>query len=333
MLYPQIAEMIERELGVKPLGYVPEIRDFSLESRHLGLVLPGEIAGIQEKLDELAAKLEESLDLDALISLCDSAPDFEAEEPENRKRAVGAARDLIKNSGCPGREPVIAVAKDEAFCFLYEDNLELLRDMGARLTFFSPIRDRSLPECDGLILCGGYPELHLEELSGNEQMRAAVYAAVAKEDLPTLAECGGFMYLQQEMEDMKGNSRPVAGVFPGRAFRTNRLGRFGYIELSRASSPETDGSEIEERGIPGGEMLFPEETGSLKGHEFHYFDTTDNGSAFVASKPLRSRTWNCMHMTRTMAAGFPHLFYNSNPDAAFFFFRACLQHRMARGSG
>ena len=311
-LYPQISERIRTELGVTPLGYVPVIRDFSLESRHLGLVMPDEIDGIREKLDRLADTLEDSLDLDAMIALAHEAPDLEWDEPSSRKEAVGEAQKT-------GRKPVIAVARDEAFCFIYEDNLELLRDMGARIRYFSPVHDAHLPECDGLILSGGYPELHMKELSENESMREEIRLAVSERKLPCMAECGGFMYLQQEMEDMEGVSRPAAGVLPGKAFRTQMLTRFGYVELTLNHDPEKNGRK-ELSGMLGADI------GPIRAHEFHYFDTTHNGNSFHAAKPLRKTGWDCIAMTENLAAGFPHLYYHSNPQAALRFWQACMNY-------
>ena len=336
MIYPELAKRIRDELGLTVLGYVPEIKEYTLESRHLGLVMPEEIGQIREKLDLLADRLEETLDLDALIALAGEADDFAAPQPEKRKRAVERAQFLLEaavetgpvktmtgRSSCA--KPVIAVSKDEAFCFMYEDNLALLEDMGAQIEFFSPLHDRQLPPCDGLILCGGYPELHVRALSENKAMCGSIRTAIVRDHLPALAECGGFMYLQAEMEDMDGRSWPVAGVLAGKAFRTGRLGRFGYIELKR--NREEKGSDQAEESTSAGQAGgLLDGIGPVRGHEFHYFDTTDNGAAFLASKPLRRREWTCMHMTQNLAAGFPHLYYHSNPEVALRFFEACFRY-------
>ena len=214
---------------------------------------------------------------------------------------------------------MIAVARDEAFCFIYEDNLDLLRDMGAQICFFSPVHDSRLPECDGLILSGGYPELHMEALSRNESLRAQIREAVTERKLPCMAECGGFMYLQQEMEDMDGRSWPAVGVLPGRAFRTQRLTRFGYVELTLNQDP-AGGGKGETPGMLGADI------GAIRAHEFHYFDTTHNGNAFHAEKPLRKSGWDCISMTENLVAGFPHLYYHSNPQVALHFLKACAAH-------
>ena len=204
-------------LGVRPLGYVPKAPEVMVESRHLGLVTPGEIEDLGQKLDALAALLERTVDMEGLLALAGSAPALEA-PPAPPIPPLPRTR--------------IAVARDQAFCFLYRDNLDLLADYGAELIFFSPLHDDALPAgAQGLILPGGYPELHARALSENESMRRSVREAI-QNGLPCLAECGGFLYLHRELEDMEGRSWPMAGVLDARAYRTPRLGRFGYITLT-----------------------------------------------------------------------------------------------------
>ena len=140
-----------------------------------------------------------------------------------------------------------------------------------------------------LLLTGGYPELYARELSENEVMRRSIRGAL-ENGVYALAECGGFLYLTEQLEDMKGHSYPMAGWIPAKAFQTKKLGRFGYIELT----PQAGGAKI-------------------RGHEFHYFDTTDNGSDFIAQKPFRDVRWECMHASERGLIGFPHLYYYSNP--------------------
>ena len=183
---------------------------------------------------------------------------------------------------------MIAVARDEAFCFYYQDSLDALERSGAQLRFFSPLRDGVLPPCDGLYLGGGYPELYARELSENAAMRESLAGAV-RSGLPTIAECGGFLYLQQSLEDDKGTPWPMAGVLPGRGFRTDRLQRFGYAFLK----PEADS------------LLFRAGE-SVPVHEFHHWDCTENGTDLTAEKP-DGRHWRCGFASPTLYAAFPHL--------------------------
>lgn len=299
MMYGRMKELIERETGLPVLGYVPVLKDCVLESRHLGLLLPSEIEELKEKLDRLSDVLAETLDLEGLLRLAGSAPklswDWEALSPVCAGLAV--RRDALgfkKLLRADGRQLRIGLARDEAFCFFYQDNLELLEALGAVLIEFSPLRDRALPEgLDGLLLHGGYPELYAETLSANTEMRASIREALGA-GLPAIAECGGFLYLHEELEDMEGRAWPMAGVIPGKAFYTGKLGRFGYITLSEGRA-------------------FGREIGAIPAHEFHYFDSPSCGEAFRAEKPLSSRGWRCIHSTDTLLAGFPHFYYYGNP--------------------
>ena len=182
----------------------------------------------------------------------------------------------------------IAVASDEAFSFYYEDNLDALREAGAELLFFSPLRDAALPEADGLYLGGGYPELHAAALSENRSLRESIRRAVCG-GMPCVAECGGFLYLQEALEDREGISHPMAGVLPGRGFRTGSLQRFGYLTLR---------AERDSLLFAAGE--------EIPAHEFHYWDSTECGEAIRAEK-ADGRSWRCGFLTGNLYAAFPHL--------------------------
>ncbi len=279
------------KLGVTPLGYVPRVPELMIESRHLGLVTPGEIADLGQKLDKLAALLEQTVDLDELLALANEATAL----------AAPAAPPVP-----PMPKAKIAVARDEAFCFLYRDNLDLLRDYGAELRFFSPIHDRAMPEgVQGLILPGGYPELYAKVLSENEPMRSAIRTAI-QDGIPCLAECGGFLYLHRELEDMDGAFYPMCGVLDAKAYRTKKLGRFGYITLTASADTAF---------LPAGE--------AVRGHEFHYYESESCGNALHAQKPTGSRSWDCAHAREDLLMGFPHLYYPSDPKLIGRFLRAC----------
>lgn len=303
--YKMLKKLIEEEIGgLKVYGYLPPMPDLKLESRHLGLIMPEEVPLLQKKLKTLASQIETTIDLDGLLALSREAPDLRKEEDpckenkpdEESKREKGKVR--------------IAVARDEAFCFLYQENVDLLEKMGAEIVFFSPLRGSRLPEkMDGLILFGGYPELYLPQLSENRSMLDDIKEAVLQ-GLPTMAECGGFMYLFDLMEDKEGTPYPMAGVFRGRAYYTGRLTRFGYVTLTQKEGVR---GEDGPRGIPA--------------HEFHYYDTTDNGEDYVAEKPLSGRKWPAMHAADTLLAGFPHLYYYACPQVAERFIDACLRFR------
>ena len=189
----------------------------------------------------------------------------------------------------------IAVAKDEAFCFTYAETLDALRDAGAELVLFRPVRDAVLPEnIGGLYLPGGYPELHAKTLSENKTMLASIRQAV-QAGLPTAAECGGFLYLGRSLEDADGKAWPMADVLPGDGIRVGRLVRFGYAEMT---------AKVDSMLFCAGE--------TLPIHEFHHWDSTANGTAFTACKNEKMQ-WECGFANENFYAGFPHLYWAGTP--------------------
>ena len=296
MTFLLLKEQIEKQTGIRVFGYVPKLEDCVVDSRHLGLVTPGEITDLKERLHRLSLELENCLDMDGLIALAHEAEDYEEKEiqiPESVYR-------YFRQQNGSDRVPVkIGVAMDEAFCFYYQDNLDLLTMMGAELVPFSPIHDRALPDgISGLILGGGYPELYGKQLSENVAMKTQIRKAL-DDGMPYLAECGGFMYLHERMEDMEGTFYPMCGFIKGESWRTPKLSRFGYITLETADNDQ---------------LLLPGQT--IRGHEFHYFDSTSPGQDYTAKKPVRGKLWQCIHGNCKSAAGYPHLYYWSNPQLA-----------------
>ena len=285
-----------REMGVEPIGYVPKVSDLVLESRHLGLVLPSEIDELKSKLNRLAEVLEGTLDLDALIALAGSAPDIDYTAPE-----VGRIEGTVR----------IGLATDETFCFTYEDNVELLERCGAEIVRFSPMSDASLPDVDGIVLSGGYPELHSAELESNASMLRDIREKVSA-GMPCIAECGGFMYLHDRMEDQNGEMHSMCGVLPGEVRNTGKLTRFGYATFT----------PLVPDGVTRGVL-------SVKGHEFHYWDSDNCGSDWRAVK-ANGREYTCIHDTGTMVAGYPHLYYYSNPEFALRFLERCREYAERR---
>ncbi len=292
-VYEKLGPKIESEFGVKVLGHVPKVTELVLESRHLGLVMPSEIDQLKEKLNALAEVLEQHIDIDELIKLANTAPELEVKTPE-----IPSMENKVK----------IAVARDDVFCFTYEDNLELLEEIGAEIVYFSPLEDEKLPDgISGIVLSGGYPELHAEKLSNNTSMLKDIRDKIA-EGMPCIAECGGFMYLHSEMEDKEGKLWKMADVISGKVENKGKLMRFGYIELSSDNKDS---------------MIFDS---PIKGHEFHYWDSEDCGCSWEAVK-TNGKKYNCVHETPDgLAAGFPHLYYYSNPEMPHRFLLRCLDY-------
>lgn len=304
MLYPRIRELVERETGIRAAGFVPELDFLKVGSRHLGLVLPEEIAGLREQMNRLGKCLEETIDWEFLEELGAEKEERDALEEENTEASCTAAFSFR-----------LGIAMDEAFCFYYQDNLRLLERLGGELVYFSPIHDRSLPkQLDGLILGGGYPELYCEALSLNESMREAVKKA-AEGGLPVLGECGGYLYLLEELEAEDGRIWPMTGVLKGKGYKKGKNSRFGYI-----------GVEAEKDSL----YLNPGE--QIRGHEFHYWDCEVLEEEWVmrAKKPVGNRSWPCMRIKNQVMAGFPHLFYPSCPAFAVRFAKACVRYKRKR---
>lgn len=283
-------ERIERDLPVKVVGCFPEDKSLHLDSRHLGLYLPQEVKELQSMERKAAENLRDGVDIESVFQAAESAPDIEHRQ--------GKSQRVLKKCR-------IAVAMDEAFDFYYEDNLRLLEKMGAEIVPFSPIHDSALPgKSDGLYLGGGYPELYARELSENEAMRSQIRAAVTN-GLPTIAECGGFMYLHDRIRLPDGTEFPFAGAAHGTCYYTGHLVRFGYMEL-REKKPH-----------------FLKKGESIRGHEFHYYDSDCNGDDCTALKPVSGRSWACVHETGCSFLGFPHLYWLSCPEFAERFLDAC----------
>lgn len=286
-------EIAKRFAGkVKPLGYLPRMSNCSLESRHLGLVTADEVVNLKEKLQLLAEQAEQSIDLDLLLEVAEQAAPLKYEEQAVEKR------ETVR----------IAVAKDKAFCFYYEDNLRLLQDMGAELLEFSPLNDDKLPESiHGLYLGGGYPELYAKQLSANVSMRNSVKQALEK-GLPCIAECGGFMYLTEKI----GEEAMVA-FLKGRSFDTGKLQRFGYITLT---------AKVDNLLCEAGE--------SICAHEFHHWDSEETGSGFIAQKSNQA-WWEAVHVSPRLYAGYPHFHFYSNLKFAQNYYQACLEEKHRDG--
>jgi cobyrinic acid a,c-diamide synthase len=293
--YRELAPVIEAETGLAVLGYLPYIKDCVIESRHLGLVTAAEIGDLTDKIRRLSEQLEKTVDLRRLVEMAAAAPPLPVTEFN------------MKDDVPPGRKPIrIGVARDRAFCFYYEDGLRLLQKLGGEIVSFSPLNEDHLPEAlCGLYLGGGYPELYAERLSKNTAMLGDVRQAV-RSGMPCVAECGGFMYLHEALIDQAGNRYSMTGVLPGICRRQGGLVRFGYAAYTAKS-----------------DTLLCAAGETIRGHEFHYWDSDFPGEAFEARKPLSGKTWPCVAANENLCAGFPHFHFYANPGMAKRFLVRC----------
>ena len=316
----RICGWLESEAKIPVLGSLPADETLHIESRHLGLVEPDEIPDLLQKIDHAADLLEQTLNLELLLEIAKGAPVLRVEKesvkapgtvPESdwgdavpeSARKDSTAKSAREDAAAKASPVTIAVAEDEAFSFYYEDNLELLEELGAEIVSFSPLHDTSLPEADGLLIGGGYPELRAQELAANTFMVSSIRRA-AEQGMPMLAECGGFQYLQEELVDAEGTLK-------GSSRMTKKLVRFGYVEVS-------------------GEGLYFGSGRAIRGHEFHYSDSTNNGNVCRAVKH-DGRAWDCMVVQGRITAGYPHLYYRSDPAFAETFVAECRKYREERG--
>lgn len=279
-------EAIENNTNLKVLGYMPILECSKIESRHLGLTTANEIDDLDAKLNSLAKQLEQTVDLDLLLQIAKQAEQLDLSDFKCLKKITNFK---------------IAVAKDKAFCFYYQDNIDLLEQLGAEIIEFSPLNDKKLPDnIDGLYLGGGYPEIYADILEKNYSMRASIYNNV-KNGLPTIAECGGFMYLCNKIINLDGKSYNMVGILDGEVSMTNKLVRFGYVRLKSLTN-----------------NLLGKQNSSIKAHEFHYSDSTINGDSYEIAK-LSGIKWLGINATKNLYAGYPHIHFWSNIDYAINF--------------
>lgn len=277
-MYDYYKNIIEANTGVKVYGYMPKLQNCKLESRHLGLVTAQEVGRFEDIVLELGRQALETIDIDELLILARSNSYIEYDEL--RIKYIGKTK--------------IAIAKDKAFCFYYQDSLDVLKDMGAELVEFSPMKDNALPEgISGLYIGGGYPELYLEDLSGNESMLKDIKEKI-NNGMPCFAECGGYMYLLDAFK--KGNDKyNFVGAVKGTSYMTNSLKRFGYVTL-----------------ISQNKNLMCDVGDSINGHEFHYSDSTNTGESFIARKPESEKSWTAIIANETNFIGYPHIHFMGN---------------------
>lgn len=288
-LYEGMLKICE-ELKIKSYGYIPRIRADVMENKNLSFVTSFEIKDIKQKVESVIDQAERTLDIEGIAELAASAKDIKYNE--EKIPYIGKAR--------------IAVSDDKAFCFLYRDNLEVLEKMGAEIVGFSPLNDERLPEnIDGLFICGGYPEMYASELAANKTMLESVRDAV-KGGTPTIAECGGFIYLHDMMNDIKGVKYKMAGAVEGSCVRINPPINYGYVEF-----------------VSDTDNMLCEKGDRIKSYEFHRYESTNPGRALVYERD--GEKVRGIHATETMYAGFPHLHFYSNLKLPERFMKACVK--------
>lgn len=349
--YPRMRELIEAELHIPVLGFLPEREELAIESRYLGLVLPDEIANLKQRIRKAAEIAENTIDIEEIYRIMESAEEIsddnkddsdgwlskcyktESNSPkensvdnendtdtENETRVLSKSssyKDFIASVSLSNmQKPLnLAIAQDEAFCFYYRENLRMFEQAGFRLVPFSPIREEELPEnMHALLLGGGYPELYAAELSQNHTMRESIKAAI-QSGMPTIAECGGFLYLHERLSDKDGTEYPMCGIIRAGAAYRKRSVRFGYIiiEESRSENSLAEEKDTIFEEDKKSKTIFLSEGLSVHGHEFHHYESEDCGSDLIATRPYDGSSYQTGHLAAGQYFGFPHLYLPSAP--------------------
>ena len=291
--YQILHDAVCNHLTVPVLGYLPRDTQVAIPERHLGLMPSAEKEKLSELLTSLADLVEANLDVEAIIAAASNAKPL----PKPKQRVFPAE---------PAAQSCrIAVARDEAFHFYYPENLDLLTAFGAEIVPFSPLHDGELPEdIQGVMLGGGFPEMFADKLTANATLRSGLAKAV-KQGMPVYAECGGYMFLAQDLADFAGLRYPMTGVFPGHAEMRSKRRALGYVEVA---------------GAPGNFLLPENET--CRGHEFHWSDMQDCSQQALYLKqptgdPVGERIYHCL-------GSYIHLHFLSNPGVAKRFVEKCV---------
>lgn len=282
---------LEAELGLPVLGCMEANDEITMPERHLGLLPANENQELAGSIQKMADMVEKYLDLDRLLETAQKAPEL----------------NIAIDTKAEPKQVRLGVARDKAFSFYYQDSLDYLEEMGVQPVFFSPIEDDSLPEVDGLYIGGGFPEMFIEALSGNETMTNSLLK-VHGDDMPIYAECGGYMYLCRELEDWSGRIWQGAGLIPARVKMTRRLQALGYVEArALQDSPLAMAGAI------------------LRGHEFHYslIEKMDGGhNAFIFNKGRPEG-----FAKGSLIASYLHIQMRSHPQEVQRFIQACRSYR------
>ena len=290
---------IQLHTQVKCYGYLKPNKEIILESRHLGLVQASEVDYLEEKIENMAKWVSDTVDVEAIF-----------EDFNNAKSGVEGVSEVLKNFRTDldiCEQPLhIGIAKDDAFSFYYDENISLLNEIGINLVPFSPMRDMALPEgLDGLYIGGGYPELYADVLEANASMRSSVLAFASK-GKPIYAECGGLMYLMSTLVSLDGKTYNMTGVFQGNALMTESLQRFGHVEAELDCTKYSKSDKLSSVAMPS-KIVY-------RGHEFHHSKIEGCDAEQLISIRKNQRNWTCGYSVHRVLATYVHNHFYSNLD-------------------
>ena len=282
--YEILKDAVEKYCKIKCFGYIPKMENISLSSRHLGLVEAYEVYDLKEKIEVLKNEFQKTIDLKAIYETAEINPCCEL------KNIFSDFKDRYKNVK-------IGIAKDSAFSFYYNDNIEFLENLGAEIKYFSPLKDEKIPDdVDMLYFGGGYPENYAYELENNISMINSIRDFYNKNGV-IYGECGGFIYLSKKLITLDGREYNFVNLTENIIEMKNRLdiGRFGYINIKYR------------------------ENFCGKGHEFHYSKIKEEGKEkkeFKIEKP-NGRKWECGYSSKNLLCGYPHIHFFKSSDIIF----------------
>jgi cobyrinic acid a,c-diamide synthase len=283
-----IKDSIKKYCEVEVLGYFPPNQNFELPSRHLGLIPTEEMEKLEHKFKDLGKEIEKYIDIDRLIELSES------DEIDSSFEIKFKYKNLVNNK-------TLAVAYDKAFNFYYEDNLELIKEIGVNIVKFSPLYDKELPQCDYVYIGGGFPEIFAKELEANKSMKKSIMEA-HNNNIPIYAECGGLMYLGQKLVDLESQEFEMVGIFKGKSIMTNSLKRFGY-SIGEAKE----------------DNILCKKGQAIKGHEFHHSEFVTNEKCVYTMKKERNgeilKEWQGGYSKKNTLATYLHVHFYSNLEA------------------
>ncbi len=291
--YQILRGAVEAEAGVKCLGYLPRREDIAINSRHLGILPEGELEDADKRIERMAELVSEHIDVHAIIDIAAKAPPLAVHKPVTYEQ----------------KPCTLAVARDAAFNFYYEDSLDTLRAMGAELVFFSPLKDAGLPRCDGIYIGGGFPEIFAGELRDNRAMRGEIQRA-SRAGMPIYGECGGYLYLARSI--MTGDEEyAMCGALPVSGLMEEKLsGHFGYVRVTlQAHTP---------LGRAGS---------AYSAHEFHHSVMRSESGAYLAEKASDGREWPGGSVQHNTFGAYAHVNFAGEPDLAANFLEACRAFR------
>ena len=290
--YSLLKRIVEEDTGLRCYGYLPKRPEVELAHRPLGLVPPSEAEGMRAKIDALAALASETIDLDGLLALADGAPALEAEAEKNER--IAAVR--------------IGILRDAAFSAYYEDNLDLLSELGAEFVFFDALHSAALPEnLNGLYIGGGSPEVFARELSENTSLKAEIRHALDR-GLPVYAEGAGVTYLCRRLIDANGDAFDMTGFLDCDAAVTKRLPNFGHVSVTLGLD-----TPLGPRGA------------TYRANEFHRLELRPleaQSGAYIAEKP-NGLSWRGGIVKKNTFASLVQIHFYANKQLARNFIESC----------